>query len=208
MPRAVDLTGQRFGMLVAIAFADKRDSHGRRLWLCLCSCGKEKLVAVADLTSGNSKSCGCLNNMPEQRHYMSNTPEHRAWSAIRGRCTPGNKSYKDYGARGIYVCERWQKFENFYADMGPRPSPDHSIDRIDNDGPYSPENCRWATQKEQNSNRRSVVLLTFNGKTLTASDWSRETGVPVPTICRRVKQGLPVEVCLQKGRINVRSMVV
>ena len=115
--------------------------------------------------------------------------EYHTWRCMRGRCkNPKSRLFSAYGGRGIYVCERWNDFDMFYADMGPRPSSSHSLDRIDNDGPYSPENCRWATHYQQSNNRRSSVLLTFRGKTQSIRQWSRETGINHSTIQRRLKR--------------------
>lgn len=116
-------------------------------------------------------------------------PEYKTWTNIRQRCSnPKHISYPLYGALGIRVCERWSKFENFIADMGKRPR-GHSIDRIDTKGPYSPENCRWATQAQQQCNRRNNLLLTHNGKTMCAADWDREMGYVKYTITARLFRG-------------------
>jgi hypothetical protein len=127
------------------------DSARSSQWVCRCACGTERLVRADRLRAGKSKSCGC------QRVSMRGlTAEGVCWRGMKQRCrNPNNPAYPSYGGRGITVCERWNSFENFYADMGPRPSPQHSIDRWpNNDGNYEPGNCRWATKSEQNENRR------------------------------------------------------
>lgn len=170
MPRQ-NYVGMKFGRLTATEETDPkirkdRNTTIRRL-ICRCECGSFVVVAVPDLKSGNTMSCGChkieATKQSNTTHGMSQsvsrggeaTTEYKIWNGMRGRCNlPKHISYKHYGAKGIKVCERWNKFENFFADMGPRPSQKHSLDRIDGDGDYSPENCRWATGKEQFANQR------------------------------------------------------
>jgi hypothetical protein len=130
------------------------------------------------------------------KHGWARTPEYRAWKSMRARCeNQRNPAFARYGGRGILVCERWHGehgFENFLADVGPRPSPEHSIERIDNDGNYEPGNCRWATRVEQGSNKRNNATLTVNGETATISEWSRRTGIGRTTIRERLRVGRPV----------------
>jgi hypothetical protein len=156
-----DITGQKFGRLTAIKRLGS-SKRGQSIWLCRCDCGKIKEIVLTRLS--RVKSCGCLlremhiNGNANFRHgHWKNskpTPEHNAWVRMRQRCYNENRdNYRYYGGRGITVCERWRSsFENFFADMGPRPSPAHSIDRINNDGDYEPSNCRWATRSEQMKN--------------------------------------------------------
>jgi hypothetical protein len=123
----------------------------------------------------------------------SKEPEYQSWRNMMKRCfDPDSQSYEDYGKRGIRVCVRWLNYENFYADMGPRPSPSHTLEREDNDGNYEPGNCRWATRKEQARNRRSSVLLTYQDKQQTVAAWAEELGIGYQTLLKRLKNR-PVE---------------
>ncbi len=190
-----DLTGDVYGQLKVLSFAGYYYGCGQRYprWNCKCSCGVDCIVRGSDLRSGQ-KSCGCQKNKAtgdrSRTHGSSGTREYHSWCAMRARCSnPKIKQYCDYGGRGIRVCERWDSFENFLSDMGPSPSPKHSIDRIDADGDYEPTNCRWATYKEQMSNKRNNKTITYRGETLTLADWSRRLGVAHSGLYYRFNSG-------------------
>lgn len=161
-----------------------------------------KPVGAQDLVSGDAKSCGCLKlDMFVERfttHGGSSTPEYAIWYSMIRRCeTPSDTNYPRYGACGIRACDRWRhSFENFLADMGPRPSPEHSIDRIESAGNYEPGNCRWTTRIEQNRNRRSNRMVTWNGRTQTLAAWAEEVGIYGDLLSYRLNAGWSVERAL------------
>jgi hypothetical protein len=184
--RTPDLSGQRYGRLT-VRGKVKNDVPGRTRWLCVCDCGNTTMVIGKHLANGNTKSCGCLklagNNITHQHtRGGKHSPEYRAWGNMLSRCRP-LPIYKNHGARGITVCDRWRfgeggksGFECFYEDMGPKPSPDHQIERRDNDGPYCPENCYWATRQQQQNNKRTNVFVEVDGRVQTKTQWRREIG--------------------------------
>jgi hypothetical protein len=203
--RIKDLTGQRFGRLAVIRLDGRK--HGKATWLCRCDCGADRPGVYGNsLVKGSTTSCGCARRETCSRrmkrinttHGMTYSPEFNTWSSMLDRCQrPNHKSYPQYGGRGITVCERWAKsFADFYADMGPRPSPNHSIDRIDNDGPYAPGNCRWATRDVQAGNTGCNHHLTFRGRTMILADWARETGLSREVLTYRLSRGWSVEKAL------------
>jgi hypothetical protein len=185
-----DLTGIQYGRLTVIKHT-RTDKEYRTFWLCRCICGQEVEARSDGLVSGGTKSCGCLSkeNMKLGRigtHKRSGTSEHNIWQTMKARCSnPNNSSYKNYGGRGITVCDSWKEFANFYKDMGSKPA-GKSLDRINNDGPYSPENCRWATQKEQCNNYRRNIVITFRNETHTLTEWSAILGIRYATLRKRL----------------------
>jgi hypothetical protein len=196
MPAFRDLTGQTFGRLTVIERVAALNSNAT--WRCRCECGGGKIVRGHALTRGATRSCGCLyrehaGNL-NRTHSLTDTREYRAWSQMKGRCfNPRVEMYPHYGGRGITVCARWRdSFEAFLADMGHCPT-GFWIERNDPDGNYEPGNCRWATPKEQQRNRRNTLRLTLNGRTQAIGDWAEETGLSVATIRGRCRMGWPDE---------------
>jgi len=206
--RASAKTGDRYGRLTVIRETEQRRSpcgHAERQVLCECDCGNEIVVLLNSLRFGRTKSCGCLandltaaRNRRNATHGMSNSPTYLCWYSMRQRCNNmHHQAYSEYGGRGITVCERWQNcFENFLEDMGKRPSPRHSIDRVDNDGNYEPGNCRWATVTEQGRNKRNNVLLTCQGETMCLSEWAERVGITPEGLSARLARGWSVEEIL------------
>ena len=171
-----DRTGEKYTRLTVISFSHRDGKH--YYWNCSCECGQTRVVELSRLTSGDTKSCGCYKLerfiKSNTTHGKSKTREYSIWEGIQNRCGDNSNEYnKLYFGRGIRVCDRWSKFENFFADMGPAPSKKYSLDRINNDGNYEPGNCRWATPIEQANNRRDNRLETIDGVTKTVADWIR-----------------------------------
>jgi hypothetical protein len=205
-----DIEGQRFTRWVVLGYAGQNERKAS-LWYCRCDCGTVRIVKSNDLLSNKSKSCGCLQHeITAERNYkhgLATAPEHQIWTQMKVRCNnPKNKGYKNYGGRGIKVCERWQKsFADFISDMGQRPSPNHSIERIDNDGDYEPQNCKWATYTEQANNTRNNHFLTFNGETLTINQWARKLGIDRRVLTSRLIRGWSVERVLGEKLHKIRK---
>lgn len=184
MPRKgqiIDITGNTYGEWKVLEFvpAEKKGSR----WLCECSCGNQRVVYSGHLKNGASKSCGCKMPKGEShvryKHGMSETPEFKIWLQMHTRCyNPNAKGWEHYGGKGVYVCDRWKEdFTAFYADMGPRPSPNHSIDRYDIDRGYEPGNCRWATDKEQARNTSRTKWVTYEGKRMSLAEACELSGM-------------------------------
>lgn len=186
----IDLTGQIFGKWTVIKI-HSTTNFGQARWLCRCECGTQQAVMSHRLRQGKSYECdSCV-----QMRHVAYTPEYRAWGAMKTRCyNKKTKYYHRYGGRGITVCDRWlESFENFFEDMGKRPSLEYSLDRINNSLGYSPDNCRWATRSEQQRNMRSNRILTHNGKSMCAAAWSRITGISKTLLNARLKAGWSID---------------
>lgn len=194
MPKYKDISGQRFGKLTAISYCGT-DKHGRAKWLCQCDCGNEYIGVATLLRQGGVNSCGCLY----RKHDSSNSRLYAVWCSMKGRCSqPSNSSYPNYGGRGISVCEEWSgeegfinfkkwAFENGYDET--KDGNEQSIDRIDVNGNYCPENCKWSTREEQQCNKRSNRILCVDGKEMTITQWAKLSGVRYTVIESRIKAG-------------------
>ena len=189
-----NLVGLRFSRLEVIA-RDGGDKWGRAKWICRCNCGKIKVVAGCHLRSGKTQSCGCLQKeVVAERlrtHGMVGTPTYRSWGCMLSRCTdPNHKQYAHYGGRGIEVCDRWLKFEGFFADMGKKPK-GLTVERMDNNKGYFPENCIYATYKEQNRNSRNNRMVRYKGKTKCLAEWAEELKINYETLRSRLDKYPP-----------------
>lgn len=188
----IDLTDEIFGRLTVRYYGGHR--NGRTQWVVDCICGNRKIVAATGLRKGGVTSCGCLYRERLGNRYRTHGEStsrgvYSIWASMRDRCNnPKNKAFPHYGGRGIKVCERWNDYEAFKSDMGDRPA-GMSINRINNDGDYCPENCKWATTAEQANNKRSNRLLTYEGKTQTVMQWARELSINHDAVYGRLRNG-------------------
>lgn len=223
MSKVNDLTGKKFGMLT-VAFRGPNSKNGKATWFCKCDCGKDKNNPVLgyDLYSGRVKSCGCLykssNKNSNKTHGMTNTKLYRVWSSMKQRCYyKKGAEFKNYGGRGIFVCDEWKKdFMSFYLwaiDNGYKESEDRSeftLDRIDTNMGYFPSNCRFVNMKTQQNNRRNNIIIQINGVSKTASEWSSECGIKSATLIWRLKNGWPesdilIPVSLNNSKIRRKN---
>ncbi len=182
-----DLTGRKFGRLRVVSCAGQAKKCDNYRWECHCDCGEVVIVKAANLKNRYSRSCGCS----QRKHMATNTPEYQAWQGMKNRChNPNDASFSRYGGRGIKVCDQWRNdFKAFLRNVGPRPSRQHSLDRINNDGNYEPGNVRWALADRQARNRSNNVLVTHDGETLTAVEWAERLGIPASTFRKRLEKG-------------------
>lgn len=188
-----DLTGMTFGRLTAVEIHG-RTPAGALVWQCSCACGGSHTASSQSLVDGKVKSCGCWKaSHPayNRTHNMKSHPLYLVWSAMLNRCrNPNVRGYENYGGRGIKVCYRWHDFSAFYADMGERPPGGYSIERINNDGDYEPGNCRWATRREQGSNKRNSRYIEAGGESLPLAEWARRLGCSSAAILARIAAGM------------------
>lgn len=187
---------EKFGRLTVVKVGFHNKKRGSYHMICECDCGETVSVREDCLTTGNTKSCGCLQKESAKNnshHGMWNTRVYSIWAGMKTRCKTKHKKSHLYGNKGVSVCKRWEKFEHFLEDMGLPPSDKHSIDRIDGNGNYEPSNCRWATAKQQANNMSSNKLLTFKGKTQTLANWSFELGIKSNTLAYRLLRGWSID---------------
>jgi hypothetical protein len=201
-----DLQGRVYGRLTVIGPGVR--VKNRAHWLCRCECGVESYKRAETLKNGQTRSCGCLRvettTKNKTTHGMARvgdrrSPEYKVWASMKNRCAdPKSQRWASYGGRGIRVCDRWlHSFENFYADMGARPSARHQIDRKDNDGPYSPDNCHWVTPLANANNKARSRLIEFGGRSMSMSQWAREVGLDSHALAYRLdRAGWSVEKSL------------
>ena len=189
----LNLVGKVSGRLTVIRKTANRSKQGKVIWECLCSCGNTVLAVTVAITSGRTRSCGCLHKeivkSTKTKHGLHHTPEYKTWQNIKNRCYNAKQNdYPRYGGRGITVCDEWlNSFEAFYRDMGPKPGPEYSIERKENDKGYSKENCRWATRIEQANNTRRNVFYFHNGTTKTLPAWCRELNLNYVAVEQRIR---------------------
>ncbi|MEG6615386.1 hypothetical protein V6C27_02940 [Peptococcaceae bacterium 1198_IL3148] len=221
-----DLTGQTFGRLTVIKLSKeiKSGNRYRKYWLCICECGNKKDVRTDSLTSGNVRSCGCIkkeqdhkNLTKNHRHKMSGTRLYGIWQKMKDRCYNKNvRSYKDYGARGIKVCDDWLTPDNFFDWALANGYKDHlTIDRINNDGDYEPDNCRWITPKEQARNRRSNIEVEYLGEKMTMIEAAEKSNISYKVLNARYRRGArgenlfaPVQDAGKTREVNYHGQIV
>jgi len=200
MPSKIIISeGDRFGKLVYLGEDGKHIlpcGAGLRRIKVRCDCGRELSMMLSNIRNAGSTTCGCdRDNAAKERmttHGMVRTKTYKSWAHMKERCgNPNEKRFCDYGGRGITVCERWCKFENFLADMGEIPS-GKSIDRIDNDKGYSKGNCKWSDRTEQGRNKRNNIIITYQGNTMVLSEWAEKLGIGYHTLRMRIKKGFPL----------------
>ena len=202
MTRLIDLNGRVFGRLRVTSRAENKPGKNAR-WNCECRCGGSKIVESYHLLNSHTTSCGCIKR--EQNlsmfvtHGMSKTPEYKIWQGIKKRCYDENSTkFPIYGGRGIRMSDEWLgSFEVFFADMGPRPSDRHSVERLDNNSGYSAANCVWATNADQSRNRRTNVNIEIDGVSMCLLDWSKKLDIPMTTIQKRLKTNPSYESALR-----------
>lgn len=188
-----DLTGKTFGRLLVVSRAPNSPRNATR-WNCICACGNKRIAVGGCLKNGTWQSCGCLRDEKLRTHGLSKHPLWSTWRLMNERCyKPSDQAYERYGGRGIKVCERWKNsIQSFIDDMGQKP-PGSQLDRINNDGDYCPENCRWATPTTQANNRRSNSIIFYKGRAQTIMEWSRELGMSRRNISARYNKGWTAE---------------
>lgn len=193
MSKPLNLLGMRFGRLTVIERTEN-NQRGQSCWKCHCDCGNETVVVASDLKKGHTKSCGCSRSESKFKHGMAHTKISHIWRAIKDRCSnPNNKRYKHYGGRGITICDEWRNdflaFYNYVSKLEHYGEEGYSLDRINNDGNYEPDNLRWADAKTQNHNTRKNVFIEYNGEKMTVAEASKLSGINYATLLDRLHRG-------------------
>ena len=205
--KAIDLSGERFGSLVATKRAENKGRN--TYWICVCDCGRTISVSTTHLRRGKTKSCGCqtskLKSINHQTHGLTETHLYNIWIGMKQRCFSENhSSYSDYGGRGITICEEWKDDFTAFYDWSLRNGWNEGleIDRMDNNGSYSPENCRWVSRTVQNNNKRNNHYIEYNGKTQTMAQWAKELNMNPVTLKSRIRRGWSIEDAFTKPISN------
>lgn len=207
----INFIGAKFNRLTILGMSTNGSNYAKRV-ICICDCGNNTTVNLANLKNSNTKSCGCLWSetiiKTNTFHGMSSTREYSCWEHIKTRCyNTKAECYPDYGGRGIKVCDRWlNSFENFFKDMGNCPSKKHSVERVENDGDYEPNNCKWATGFEQAGNKRSNFRIYYNGEYKILAEWSRILKISPSTIRKYIKKGNSFEFIYNKFKVNIKQV--
>lgn len=205
-----DRRGLRYGRLVVINFAGL-NRRGQANWLCKCDCGRDTVAFGGNLNSGQARSCGCIrlegNNFKHgHAKTRSHSKEYDCWVCMKSRIfNPKNKRFADYGGRGITICDRWlgrDGFSNFHSDMGDKPDHTRSIDRIDVNGNYCPENCIWGTKEDQARNKRNSRIISYNGETRCLAEWSEILNIPYGRLWKRLDMGFSLEQAADPRRLT------
>jgi hypothetical protein len=195
MKKMVDLTGQRFGRLIVVSKSEFRGKNRNSFWNCVCDCGNTKTIELQSLKSGKTKSCGCLHNELQanrkKKHGLCNHRLYGIWTGMKQRCTnPKRNGYKHYGGKGITVCQEWFDFPAFYLWATANGYTEKlTLDRINPDGNYCPENCQWIPEADQNRNKTNNRLITAQGKTMLLCDWAKILGIRASVILNRIQSG-------------------
>lgn len=204
-------TGDVFGCWTVICETGEKSVGSRHIyWICECICGTRRDIPATVLKCGRSTSCGCIgierSKQVNRKHGLSDSYIYRTWRNMVARCTrKSDKDYPRYGARGISVCSAWLSFDNFFRDIGHRPTPEHTLGRINNDGPYAPDNVRWETPMQQANNRRSSRRITIDGETKTAAQWARIAGISQTSLMERIGRGMPPREAISTPRRDTRG---
>jgi hypothetical protein len=201
-----DLTGNQFGRLTVVR-SEGKGNYGKYLWLCRCSCGNTIISSTSQLNNGNTRSCGCLKREmvvnKNKIHGMAHTPIYNVWSAMKNRClNPNDKQYKDYGGKGVKICDKWLTFEGFYEDIGSTYAKGLTIERKDYNGDYCPENCIWTDRFTQANNTSRNRYETVNGITDSLANLCRRFGFTYATIQHRLQRGWSIEEAFNTPRLR------